>query len=447
VSEIEITIEKIVPEGKGMGLFIDDTGKSFKVYVLGVYPGERVKVIPYKKAKDFIEAKLTEVIKKKPNRIEPIESHYQSHSPWQTINYDYQIDLKKEIIKKCFSSLANTKFEEIEISQSILKTKYRTKVEFSFDEESDADDKLKNIESYHREIFLAFHERGSHKKMLRIGKNFSLINEQMNKYAFDVLNWINSTNLQEFDLKSLTVRYSFFENKVVGLLALKNNKTRVQKAISKAKEIEVENIIIALSDHRSPIAKIDEVLFKKGDDFLIEKVGNLKFKYYLDSFFQNNISQFENTINDIKNFIGGREKVLELYCGVGSIGMHFTGGSELIGVEIVDSAVRAAKENLQLNNLTNYTPILMPSEKIDSELLEGIDCLIVDPPRSGLHKKVINMINEKLPEKIIYLSCNPITQASDYNLMKENYNITFIKAYDYYPNTPHIENLLILDKK
>lgn len=430
---VEVKIDRIVPEGKGVGLH---SGKP--VYVLGAFPNEIVRVEIFRDKKKFSEGKLIDVIRNNPNRIKPHEDHYMSCSPWQSIKYDYQIKLKKEILVKCFKSLAATEIDPSKFYESKNVFNYRNKLEFSF------------IEDENKQIFLAFHKRGSHKDLVKLEKGCILGQEKMNRVGLQILNLVNNGGLELYDLKTLIVRQSIYEAKVISLLLVKNEKQRVQKFLEYLhKNTNIyKNLIVALSDYRSPMPKIDKILFKNGDDFLIEKIGIYKFRYYIDSFFQNNIDLFKHSIDLIKEFIIPNSEVLELYSGVGTIGISVAlKVKQIEAIEIVESAVKAAKENAELNEITNYHIHLLSAEKIKKELLDKKDVLIVDPPRSGLHPKISKMILEKPPKQIIYLSCNPITQASDFNKLRELYEIEYICGFDYYPNTPHLESLLILKRK
>lgn len=432
MTTIDLKIKRIVPEGKGFGLF---EGKP--VYVLGAFPGEKVKAEIYKRKNDYCEAKLIEVIEKNNERIDPQENHFMSCSPWQAITYDYQIELKKEIIEKCFHSLAGIDIKLDNFYKSPKIFNYRNKLEFSFGEEEPRG-----------KVFLAFHVRGSHKHMVKLENGCILGHEKMNEVALQVLDEINKAGLEEFDLKSLVVRQSLTNGEVIALLLVKNEKERVQKALETFKDTKIHNLTIALSDYRSPIARIDKVLFQNGKDYLIEDISGLKFKYYADSFFQNNIELFETALSEIKKFLISNSYVLELYSGVGSIGLSIANeAKEITAVEIIESSVKSSEENAKLNNIDNFKSILLPAEKIDKEILNGKDVLVLDPPRTGLHQKVVDMVVEKKPKQIIYLSCNPITQASDFNKLKEIYDLKYISGFDFYPNTPHMENLIILELK
>jgi 23S rRNA (uracil1939-C5)-methyltransferase len=153
-------------------------------------------------------------------------------------------------------------------------------------------------------------------------------------------------------------------------------------------------------------------------------------------------------LKDIKDVAKSCSSLVELYSGVGTIGLALHSQvKEIKGVEVVPSSVTFANENARRNNVSNYSAQDMPAEKIDASLLTNVDVVVLDPPRSGLHSDVVKYIIEALPEKVVYLSCNPSTQARDYALLKDYYSPTLLNGYDFYPNTMHMESLLVLQKK
>ena len=153
-------------------------------------------------------------------------------------------------------------------------------------------------------------------------------------------------------------------------------------------------------------------------------------------------------MQSIAEHVSPGARVLELYAGVGTIGLSLARSAKTVhGIEIIPAATTAAKGNAEPNHITNYVAECIPSEKMDARLLDGKDVLVLDPPRVGLHPKSLAMIKEKLPLKIIYLSCNPETQARDYSQLAEFYKIDALTGFDFYPQTPHLESLLVLTLK
>ena len=203
--------------------------------------------------------------------------------------------------------------------------------------------------------------------------------------------------------------------------------------------------IVFHSTPKSPASFPTKKLWQVGESELHESILGRDITYSWDSFFQNNIPMFEEAMKQMEEAIPPHANVLELYSGVGTIGLILAGRAKRVhGVEIVEGAVESAKRNAVMLKLENYVAECIPAEKMDARLLDGREVLVLDPPRAGLHPKVIGMILEKKPETVVYLSCNPETQARDYPLLADTYNIEQITGFDFYPNTPHLESLAVL---
>lgn len=192
----------------------------------------------------------------------------------------------------------------------------------------------------------------------------------------------------------------------------------------------------------------DKVVSKK--DYIISIIGNKKYKISKNSFFQVNQTITEKIYNEIRSNIEkiNPKNVLDLYCGTGTIGIYIADlVKNVIGIEVIKDAVLDANFNKELNNINNISFILGKVEDKIIDIKDNIDLIIVDPPRSGLDKKVIPVINKLKAKNIIYVSCNPITLVRDLKLLKDNYNIEYIKPYDMFPNTYHVECVCVLKLK
>ena len=189
----------------------------------------------------------------------------------------------------------------------------------------------------------------------------------------------------------------------------------------------------------------DKVVSKK--DYIISIIGNKKYKISKNSFFQVNQVITEKIYNEIRSNIEkiNPKNVLDLYCGTGTIGIYIADlVKNVIGIEVIKDAVLDANFNKELNNIDNISFILGKVEDKIKDIKDNIDLIIVDPPRSGLDKKVIPVINKIKAKNIIYISCNPITLVRDLKLLQDNYNIEYIKPYDMFPNTYHVECVCVL---
>jgi tRNA/tmRNA/rRNA uracil-C5-methylase (TrmA/RlmC/RlmD family) len=203
--------------------------------------------------------------------------------------------------------------------------------------------------------------------------------------------------------------------------------------------------IVFHSTEKSPASVPTKELWRWGESELHQLVLGTDIVYSWDSFFQNNVPMFEAAMEEMQKAVPDNANVLELYSGVGTIGLLLAKRAMHVhGVEIVQGAVDSAKQNAELAKILNYVAECIPAEKMDARLLDKRDVLVLDPPRSGLHPKVIGMILEKKPPVVIYLSCNPETQARDYSMLKDLYNIESVTGFDFYPETPHLESLAIL---
>jgi len=411
---LEVEFTSIDIDGSSVGKVGDKTIKSY-----GVIVGEKAKVKIIKKKSNFFWAIPIEIVKSSEFRIKPKEDHFLSCSPYQILPYNQQIEIKKTIMKKLFN-------QDIEIIESPIKENYRTKIEFSFFIEQE-------------KIYLAFFKRLSNKAKYKLTDGCILASDEMNKKALKIIENIQNINHKKF--KGLMLRESKYSKEIISTIFV--NSDLNEEEIAKIKE-NLDNIEVFYSDPKTPALTFQREILKLGKNTLTEKILNLYFQYSSQCFFQNNIPLFEKVINDITKYIDG-EEILDLYSGVGSIGLSLSKYSKkIIGVEINQESSKFALVNAQINNIKNYQLINIPAEKL--EKIEKDQTLVIDPPRTGIHPKLIKQINQLKPQKIIYLSCNPITQYNDYLLLKENYNIISIKAYDFYPLTPHIESLLVLKR-
>jgi len=420
MKEIIVDFEKVGHNGVSIGKY-----KNKIVFAYGVLPGEKVKIKITKEKKNLIKGEIIEILEKSKYRIQELEDHYISCSPWQVFDYDYQVKLKKEILKEIFKDFSKL---DIEIDNFFSSSKifgYRTKIEYSFLEENN-------------KYFFAFHKRESFKEKTKLKHGCKLISNEANEMAYLVLEEINKRKIK--DLKTLIIRKSQrYEDIHISLLTTNKNQE------FKFENENLSGFSFVYSKKETPASTFDKIIYEWGREYLKEKILNLEIRYHYTSFFQNNIELFEKTLEVMKENSDGFNKVVDLYAGVGVIGLslkdHF---KEIWSIEIDKIATQYAKLNAELNNVKNFKTLTLASEKIPNGVLENVDLLILDPPRSGLHRRLINNILETKPKNIFYLSCNPITQARDFNFLKNSYKIRKVYGFDFYPQTPHLESLLIL---
>ena len=428
-----LRLEKIVGGGQAIGT-LDDGRKAF---VWGGLPKELVTIRVTKKKSHFVEGVVTEIIEKSPERITPKdENSYLSTSPWQIMPMPSEQSHKALLIEEAFLLHNITLPGKINIFTDGVEFNYRNKVEFSWFGDKTDDDEKETLD-------LAFFKRGGKGKVIVDGT--SLAHPSINKLAIEIRDLLRGKPIVARQLKTLLIRSDQQGNAVWQLYV----KDKIENLISddEAKLLSAKGGEIIYSDPKSPASRITERLNKFGDTTLSDTILGVAFNYACEGFFQVNIPVYEKALSDMKEWIDCNKKMptLDLYSGVGTIGLTI-GGDDVTFVEINEHAVTEMQRNIAKLNRPNAKAILAPSEK-SLEYITGEQIVIVDPPRAGLHADVTNRLLETEPPRIIYLSCNPVTQARDVSLLQEKYEIIHYQGYNFFPRTPHIEHLAILDKK
>ena len=428
-----LRLEKIVGGGQAIGK-LDDGRKAF---VWGGLPKELVTIRVTKKKSHFVEGIVTEIIEESPGRITPKdENSYLSTSPWQIMPMSSEQSYKASLIEEAFLLHNITLPEKIKVFSDGVEFNYRNKVEFSWFGDKTDDDEKETLD-------LAFFKRGGKGKVIVDGT--SLAHPSINKLAIEIRDLLREKPIVARQLKTLLIRTDQQGNAVWQLYV----KDKIENLISddEAKLLSAAGGEIIYSNPKSPASRITERLNKFGDTTLSDTILGVAFNYACEGFFQVNIPVYEKALSDMKTWINCNEKLptLDLYSGVGTIGLTI-GGDDVTLVEINEHAVAEMQRNIVKLNRPNAKAILAPSEK-SLEYITGEQIVIVDPPRAGLHADVTNKLLETEPPRIIYLSCNPVTQARDVSLLQEKYEIVHHQGYNFFPRTPHIEHLVVLDKK
>ncbi len=409
-----VKIEKLVHGGQGLATMADGR----KVFVWNALPGEEVQVQVIRKKRDYAEAIATKIVMPSNERVEPAESNYLSTSPWQIMTYPAENIEKRSIVQEIFTR-EHIDLPEFTFTAPNDEWNYRNKMEFSFWGDDDG-------------LHLALHQRGTRGKQILTGSKLAL--EIVNEAANKVLTELMKHNIRAGELKTLIVRASQ-DGEVASALFVKNEdfkKLSLPEGIS--------GLRVYYSNPKSPASVATKLLYEEGSALLTDDLMGKTFSYDVNSFFQVNIPIFEKTLSRIAEFAKQRA-VVDMYGGVGSIGLSVS--EDVTVVELDDATAAMAKVNAQA---TGAQVVIASSEKA-LEYIVADKLLIVDPPRAGLHKKVVERINTVLPERIIYLSCNPATQARDIKDLLGNYKITFFEGYNFFPRTPHIETLAILERQ
>jgi 23S rRNA (uracil1939-C5)-methyltransferase len=427
---VEVVLDKIVGGGQALGTLADGR----KLFAWGGLPSERVIVQPTKKKTNYIEGIVTEILQASPERVVPRDdTSYLSTSPWQILSFDAEQRHKAELIEEAFALHGIKLPESIDIYSDGNEYNYRNKVEFSW-----YGDDSSGVEMLH----LAFFRRGSKGKI--IVDDSALLPPEMIQLARRIRDTLQSAGVNARQLKTLLIRCDASRN-CVWQLYVKDTPCDFADTLLNA-DLPAQGGEVVYSTPKSPASVITERLARIGDTVLTDTVLGVPFRYATEGFFQVNLPVYEQALRDMKQWVddttASTHGVLDLYSGVGSIGLTI-GGPNVTLIEINEHAVREMKRNItELGS--GATPVLAASEQaLDYITTDKI--IIIDPPRAGLHAAVVAKLLEARPPRIIYLSCNPVTQARDIALLADAYKIKTYKGYNFFPRTPHIEGLAILD--
>jgi 23S rRNA (uracil1939-C5)-methyltransferase len=401
------------------GQCLAELSNGKKVFVWGGLPGEVVDLQITKKRKSYSEGVVTLVHEASQKRIEPLEPEsYLSTSPWQIIDYKSEVQYKDEILRETFEreGIININWDKFQSVGDI--TGYRNKMEFGFWGNDNG-------------LNLAHYVRGSKGKQIVDGS--VLADDLINQSARGIRDELDRIGVWSGKLKTIVLRASK-EGRVVASLFAKED---IDLSNFKLPEI-LGGLDVYYSDPKSPASVATKKLYSYGDIKLHDTILGKNITYDVMSFFQVNITVFELALNKIKELITN-EIVIDFYSGVGTIGIC-VGATTLIESDksnIEMAEINIGKADIKIVNATAETAL--------DELL--VDCtVIVDPPRAGLHKKFLEKLLEVVPSQIIYLSCNPSTQARDIAMLKCKYKITKAVGYNFFPRTPHIESLIVLER-
>ena len=421
----EITLDKIVGGGQALGVIADGR----KAFVWGGLPGETVKATFHRQKKNFVEGIVDEVVKSSKERVAAKdEESFLSTSPWQIMDFKAEQHYKAALIEEAFELHNIVLPGVIAVYTDKVEYNYRNKVEFSFWWDNDRE-----------ELDLAFFKRGSQGKVPVDGT--SLAREEINVVARKVRDILRTKELEARSLKTLLIRCDQAGSCVFQLYVKDKGVqplTEEDFVSTGAKGGEV-----IYSDHRSPASVITKRLVSFGEVRLTDTVLNVPFTYVSEGFFQGNIAVYEQALRDMKEWVN-EGPVVDMYSGVGSIGFTI-GGDQLTLVELNKNAVDEMKRNRF--ELGKKAQIVEASAESSLDEINAHATLILDPPRAGLHAAVIDRLLEVKPARIIYLSCNPVTQARDVKYLAEAYGVKHHQGYNFFPRTPHIEHLVVLDLK
>lgn len=454
-----LKIEDIGSEGKA----IARTG-DMVVFTTYAIPGDVVDLQVTRKRKKYAEAKITRFHKFSDDRTDVFCEHFGvcGGCKWQILPYDKQLYYKQKQVKDQLQRIGKVEIPEImPILGSEKNTFYRNKLEFTFSNKKWLTNAEFNSETQNMDA-LGFHVPGLFDKIININKCW-LQPDPSNNIRNFIYKYAIENRLSFFDIKA---REGFLRT-----LIIRTSSTGELMVIlsfySEDEDVRV-NLLDSLKNNFPGITSLLYVINPKGNDtitdqsielyygkdFILEQMEDLKFKIGPKSFYQTNSEQAYNLYKVVREFaqLSNSEIVYDLYTGTGTIANFVARkAKKVIGIEYIPEAIDDAKENAAINNITNtlfYSGDIKSVLNSDFMTANGFpDVIITDPPRAGMHTDVIESIKNSGANKIVYVSCNPATQARDLALLDDSYKIKKIQPVDMFPHTHHVENVVLLEKR
>lgn len=436
------------------------------IFLPNAVPGDVVDIQTYKKRKAYYEGKAVHFHSYSDKRTEPVCEHFGTCGgcKWQHMAYEHQLFYKQKEVLNNLTRIGKVELPELTpILGSAEQYFYRNKMEFSFSdsrwltqEEVDSKEDLGNRNA------LGFHIPGMWDKILDV-KKCHLQADPSNAIRNAIKEFATENNIAFFNtrnqtglLRTLMLRTSSIGEVMVLIQFYKEDTEKRELLLNYVKETfpEITALLYVINGKGNDTIYDQEVICYNGRDHIFEEMEGLKFKINAKSFYQTNSDQAYELYKITRDFAGlaGDELVYDLYTGTGTIAQFVSKkAKKVVGVESVPEAIEAAKENAAFNNITNTAFFVGDMKKVfNTEFIETHgtpDVIITDPPRDGMHADVVQQILNIAPKKVVYVSCNSATQARDLALMDATYKVTKVQAVDMFPQTHHIENVVLLEKR
>ncbi|MEX1188496.1 MAG: 23S rRNA (uracil(1939)-C(5))-methyltransferase RlmD [Bacteroidia bacterium] len=453
-----LEITAMASDGKGIGRV-----ENMVVFVEHTITGDIVDARVTKKKSGFREAKPIHFHQKSSLRREPICAHFGvcGGCKWQSLGYEHQLNYKHQQVTDALRRIAKVEFPEpARILAAPDEYRYRNKLEYTFSDSSWlTDEEISSGADYSDRDALGFHIPGRFDKILDV-KTCHLQAELGNDIRLFIRREAKKLHIPFFNLRTQegNVRTLLVRNNQVGewmlCLSVTEFNDEVKTLMEKIKNEfhQIKSLYYAVNTKRNDtLTDIEPIVFH-GEPWIVEKMEDLSFRIHPKSFYQTNSKQAYELYKKTRDFadIKDGELVYDLYTGTGTIALFIAKkASKVIGVEYVEEAVRDAVENAKMNGIENTQFFAGDMKDI---LVEGFftthgkpDVIITDPPRAGMHEQVTLRILESGAKRIVYVSCNPATQARDLAILDSKYRITEVQPVDMFPQTTHVENIVKLE--
>ena len=460
----KVTITDIAAEGKAIAKVND-----LVVFVPYVVPGDVVDLQVKRKKNKYAEAEAVKFHEYSPNRAVPFCQHYGicGGCKWQVLPYSEQIRYKQKQVEDNLRRIGKIELPEISPILGSEKTEfYRNKLEFTFSNKRWlTTEEVKQNVKYDQMNAVGFHIPGAFDKVLAIEKCWlqddisNQLRNSIRDYAYEHNLGFSDIRSHEGLLRNMIVRTSSTGELMLILVFRMDTDAETQQANELMQFVadkfpQITSLIYVINNKcNDTIGDLDTFVFK-GNDHIFEEMEGLKFKIGPKSFYQTNSEQAYNLYKVARDFAGlkGDELVYDLYTGTGTIANFVSKKArKVIGIEYVPEAIEDAKVNSEINGIDNT--LFYAGDMKDILTQDFInehgrpDVIITDPPRAGMHQDVIDVILFAEPKRIVYVSCNPATQARDLQLLDVKYKVMAVQPVDMFPHTHHVENVVMLELK
>jgi 23S rRNA (uracil1939-C5)-methyltransferase len=436
------------------------------IFLSNAVPGDVVDVQTFKKRKAYYEGKATAFHKLSDKRAEPACEHFGTCGgcKWQNMGYEHQLFYKQKEVTNNLTRIGHLELPEVTpILGAEKQYFYRNKMEFSFsDSRWLTQEEVQSDKDLGDRNALGFHIPGMWDKILDLNKCYlqadpsNAIRNAVKQFAIENnLEFFNTRN-QTGLLRTMMIRTSTTGEIMVLIQFFKEDKTNREILLNFIAETfpEITSLQYVINGKANDTIYDQEVICYKGKDYIFEEMEGLKFKINAKSFYQTNSEQAYALYKITRQFanLTGNELVYDLYTGTGTIAQFVAKqAKKVVGVESVPDAITAAKENAQLNAINNVEFYVGDMKHVfNDEFIKAHgqpDVIITDPPRDGMHKDVVQQILNIAPKRVVYVSCNSATQARDLALMDADYKVIKTQAVDMFPQTFHVENVVLLEKR
>ncbi len=456
---------KVLDAGaKGVSVAKAPDGKV--VFVSNVVPGDVVDVQTFKKRKAYYEGKAVKFHEFSEHRVDPICEHFGvcGGCKWQNMKYSQQLFFKHNEVKNHLQRIGKIELPDFEpILGSEKQFFYRNKMEFSFSNSrwlTEAE--IGSSEELDNKNALGFHIPKMWDKILDINK-CHLQEDPSNAIRNEVREFANANGLTFFNpraheglLRTLMLRTASTGEIMVLIQFFEDVQANRELLLDHlyAKFPQITSLQYVINNKANDTLYDTNIQLYKGRDYILEEMEGLKFSINAKSFYQTNSDQAYELYKITRDFAGltGNETVYDLYTGTGTIAQFVSKkAKKVIGVESVPEAIKDAKANAERNNITNCEFFVGDMKVVFNEAFIAQhgkpDVIITDPPRDGMHAAVIDQILKIEPQKVVYVSCNSATQARDLALMDEKYKVTRVRPVDMFPQTHHVENVVLLERR